>query len=67
MSQYYIFNEPGVIPGIPGTFAQVRIDIADDGTLTVSPLPQYPHFEAAEAVLDDTSQAATPEPIETEA
>ena len=42
MSQHYIFNEAGSIPGIPGTFANCRVDVAEDGTYTVQPLAQHP-------------------------
>ncbi len=44
---HYIFNESGSIPGIPGTFANCRVDIADDGTQTVTPLATHPAFVPA--------------------
>lgn len=52
----YIFNEPGCIPGVPGTFAGVRVTVAEDGTLDVQPLAQHLAFEAA-------SEEETPSPI----
>lgn len=47
MSQHYLFPEPGSVPGVPGLFCGVRVDVADDGSFEVSPLAQHPHFEAA--------------------
>ncbi len=47
MSQHYLFPEPGSAPGIPGLFSGVRVDVEDDGTFTVSPLPVHPHFAPA--------------------
>lgn len=47
MSQSTIFNESGSIAGIPGTFANVRVDVADDGTLTQTPLATHPAFVPA--------------------
>ncbi len=58
MSQHYLFPEPGSVPGIPGLFSGVRVDVADDGTFKVSPLPVHPHFapapveEEAEALVE---------------
>jgi hypothetical protein len=49
MSSHYLFPEPGSVPGIPGLFCGVRVDVADDGSFEVSPLPQHPHFEPAPA------------------
>lgn len=42
----YIFNESGCIPGIPGTFANCRVDVHDDGNLFALPLAYHPAFEA---------------------
>ncbi len=39
----FTFYQAGSIPGIPGTFANCHIDIAEDGTLTEIPLPLPPH------------------------
>lgn len=49
MSATYFFHEPGSVPGIPGLFCGVRVDVTDDGTHTVSPLPYHPHVEFAPA------------------
>ena len=45
MSTTYIFNESGSIPGIPGSFANCRVD-ADEATgdYTVTPLSTHPAF-----------------------
>ncbi len=65
MSQHYLFPEPGSVPGIPGLFSGVRVDVADDGTFKVSPLPVHPHFapapveEEAEAV-EEEKEVPTP-------
>jgi hypothetical protein len=73
MTQHYLFPEPGSVPGIPGLFAGMRVDVADDGTYEVSPLAQHPHFEAAaeEAPTSDVTEtveaAKVPEKIESEA
>lgn len=47
MSATYFFHEPGSVPGIPGLFSGCRVDVAEDGTFTVSPLPYHPHAELA--------------------
>jgi len=72
----YFFPEPGSIPGIPGLFAGVRVDVADDGTFEVSPLAIHPHFQPAppeeevpakgKKKTKATEQVATPETIEEE-
>lgn len=50
----YLFNQPGVIPGVPGTFAGVRVDVDEAGNLTQTPLAQHPSFEAAiDAVMSE--------------
>ncbi len=54
MSQHYLFPEPGSVPGIPGLFAGVRVDVADDGTFKVSPLPVHPHFAPAPVQAEPT-------------
>ena len=46
MSETFIFHEAGVVPGIPGTFAGVRLDIDDEGNVEVSPLGRHAAFEA---------------------
>lgn len=67
---YYLFPEPGTLPGgIPGTFAGVRVDVDDEtGKYTVSPLSQHPHYEPAQdegASSPVPPQEAVPEtPIE---
>ena len=48
MSETYTFNEPGTIPGIPGTFAGVRVDVDDAGNFTVTPLAAHLAFEASD-------------------
>lgn len=69
----YLFPEPGSIPGIPGLFSGVKVDVADDGTFKVSPLPVHPHFEAAppeaeeEAKPKSKKQAKASENIDMEA
>lgn len=40
---YYLFYQPGHIPGKPGIYNNCRVDVADDGTVTQSPLPALPH------------------------
>ncbi len=62
--QQYIFNEPGSIPGIPGTFANCRVEIDAAGAISVVPLDQHPAFAAsaepiaeAEEVQDVTPPA----------
>jgi hypothetical protein len=45
MSNYYLCPEPSGIPGISGLFAGVRVDVADDGTYTTTPLAQHYAFE----------------------
>jgi len=55
LSQHYLFPEPGSVPGIPGLFAGVRVDVADDGTFKVSPLPVHPHF--APAPVEEEAEA----------
>ncbi len=64
MSQHYLFPEPGSIPGIPGLFSGVRVDVADDGSFEVLPLSVHPHFipapmEEAEAE-EQAEEAPTP-------
>lgn len=67
----HIFNEASSIAGIPGTFANCRVDIADDGTLTQTPLATHPAFVPApqvppvQAVQDEV--AAAPEEVVQEA
>jgi hypothetical protein len=60
----YLFPEPGSVPGIPGLFAGVRVDVEDDGTYKVSPLAFHPHFQ--HALDEETTQALPPETIEEE-
>lgn len=36
--KHWIFNELGSIPGIPGTFANCRVDVMEDGSIMVWPL-----------------------------
>lgn len=74
MTQHYIFYESGVIPGIPGTFAHCIVWVADDGTYTVEPLAQQPHFpEESDALAVEeempepahTAEAASPLEVST--
>ena len=63
MTQHYLFPEPGSVPGIPGLFSGVRVDVADDGTFKVSPLPVHPHFAPApveEEAPPEEEQEPTP-------
>lgn len=60
---HYIFNESGSIPGVPGTFANVRIDIDEAGNITESPLSVHPAFvpsEQEEAVEPPAPSEETP-------
>lgn len=43
--RYYLFPQSGSVPGIPGPFVNVRVDVADDGTYTTQPLAQHYAFE----------------------
>jgi hypothetical protein len=58
---HFIFNESGSIAGIPGTFANCRVDIADDGTLTQTPLPVHPAFVASDE--PEEAQVETPQEV----
>ncbi len=61
MSQHYLFPEPGSIPGIPGLFSGVRVDVAADGTFKASPLPVHPHFAPA-PVEEESAEEEEKEP-----
>ncbi len=65
MTQHYLFPEPGSVPGIPGLFAGVRVDVEDDGSFEVSPLPRHPHFAPAPVEEEATAseEKAEPTPI----
>lgn len=54
---HYIFHEPGSIPGMPGTFAHCIVEIADDGSLTETPLAQQPHLSDGLYLIDDGGYA----------
>jgi hypothetical protein len=54
----YIFNEPGSIPGIPGTFANCRVDIDEAGNLLALPLAQHPAM-----VVAPVSEGTPTEPL----
>lgn len=58
MTQHYIFNESGCIPGIPGTFAGIRVDIDGQGVLHETPLENHPHFLASNEVHVQAVQEA---------
>ena len=62
---HYLFPETGCIPGVPGTFAGCRVDIADDGTVTTQPLARHPAPEeaSADAPTADIPAPAPEEPI----
>lgn len=60
MSNHYIFNEAGSIPGVPGTFSGVQVDIDDDGALRVTPLTQHPSYEPATEPLPVTTVEQPP-------
>jgi len=66
VTQHYLFPEPGSVPGIGGLFCGVRVDVADDGSFEVSPLPTHPHFMPApveeEAAPPEEEQAPAEEP-----
>lgn len=47
MSTIYLFHEPGSVPGVAGLFSGVRVEVENDGSFTVSPLPYHPHAELA--------------------
>jgi len=65
VTQHYLFPEPGSVPGIPGLFAGVRVDVEDDGSFEVSPLPRHPHFAPAPVEEEATAseEKAEPTPI----
>lgn len=54
----YIFHEAGVIPGVPGTFSNCRVEVGDDGQVTVLPLAPTP------APLPAPASGAEEPPIE---
>ena len=56
----YIFHEAGVIPGVPGTFSNCRVEVGDDGQVTVLPLAPTP------APLPAPANDAEEPPIEIE-
>ena len=62
MTQHYLFPEPGSVPGIPGLFSGVRVDVEDDGTFTVSPLPRHPHFMPASVEEEASAEVEQAEP-----
>ncbi len=62
MTQHYLFPEPGSVPGIPGLFSGVRVDVADDGTFKVSPLPVHPHFAPAPVEEEAPAEVEQAEP-----
>src|SRR2546421_4675400 len=42
---HYIFNESGIIPGVPGSFANCRVDIDETiGEVIETPLSVHPAF-----------------------
>lgn len=58
---HYVFYEPGHIPGIPGgPYAGVRADVADDGTVTFSPLALSQAEPGGEALPIEEQGAETP-------
>ncbi len=57
----YLFYQAGSIPGIPGTFANCRVDVADDGTLTQTPLPLAPHETGAQVASPIVTETTTAE------
>jgi hypothetical protein len=67
MTTTWTFHEPGVIPGVPGQFANCRVVVSDDGTLDIQPLAQQPHLAPASdaPTADDTvsNDAAQPEQV----
>ena len=66
MSQHYIFNEAGSIPGIPGTFANCQVTIDDAGNLLALPLAQHPAMVVTtsfEVVVTPVSEGTPMEPL----
>jgi hypothetical protein len=53
----WTFHEPGVIPGIPGQFANCRVEIDERGEPTILPLVPTPTAEPE-------TQVEVPENIE---
>lgn len=62
---HYLFHQSGTIPGIPGTFGNCRIDIAEDGTLTESPLFALLPDETNGQEDVPTGQEVPTEPLQT--
>lgn len=59
MSQHYVFHESASIPGVPGgPFSHCQVDIADDGTQTVTPLALLPDTGISEVALNEPSASA---------
>ena len=57
----WTFHEPGCIPGMPGLFANCRVEVAEDGSTTV--LPLFPPVDKP-ATNEQPTEAVTPETIE---
>jgi len=56
----FVFPEPGSLPGLPGTFAGCRVNLHEDGTYDVLPLPLHPAFEP-EVTASPVPESAPPE------
>ncbi len=59
--QSYIFHQLGVIPGIPGTFGNCRVDIDDEG-ITETPLAPIPDRDV---VAEDVPEVPNPQSLGT--
>lgn len=62
---YYLFYQPGHIPGRPGAYNNCRVDIDEEGNVTQSPLPVPPQdmatarqeAQAAQEMPEQTSES----------
>jgi hypothetical protein len=64
MSETYFFYESGSIPGVPGLFAGVRVDVSDEGEVKVTPLAR--HLAYAPETSEATHQALEVEDVPAE-
>lgn len=62
----WIFREPGVIPGVPGQFANCRVTVHEDGTTDILPLEQPPHDAPTADIPATASEDKTKKPSEPE-
>lgn len=59
---YYLFYQPGHIPGRPGAYNNCRVDIDEEGNVTQSPLPVPPQ-DMATARQEEQAAQETPESL----